>query len=148
MIKHQRAFTLIEVMIVVAIIAILAAIALPSYNDYIIRSKLTDAVNGMSTMRVQMEQYYLDNRTYLTSDTFTPPCLAPSTQGQFTIACEEGDLGPNKYVIKAKGVPGSVVADFQYSLDQQNLHVTLALKNGWGLAPVVNCWITSRGQTC
>lgn len=59
-----RGFTLIEVMITVAIVAILAAVALPSYNDYIRRGQLPEAFAGMADLRVKMEQYYQDNRNY------------------------------------------------------------------------------------
>ena len=60
-------FTLVELMIVVAIIAILAAIAVPSYNDYVTRSKLQEAHTNLAAARVNMEQYYQDNRVYTTA---------------------------------------------------------------------------------
>ncbi len=57
-------FTLIEVMITVAVIAILAAVALPSYIEYVTRSKLVEAKTNLSDMRTRLEQYFLDNRKY------------------------------------------------------------------------------------
>ena len=59
-----RGFTLIEVMIVVAIVAVLAAIALPNYADYVKRGKIIEATSALSDLRTRYEQYYLDNRTY------------------------------------------------------------------------------------
>jgi type IV pilus assembly protein PilE len=53
----SRGFTLIEIMIVVAIVAILAAIAMPAYSDYITRGKVLDATNGLQSVRTQLEQY-------------------------------------------------------------------------------------------
>ena len=54
----QKGFTLIELMIVVAIIGILAAIAIPAYQDYTVRSKVTEAVAGMSAAKVAISEYY------------------------------------------------------------------------------------------
>ena len=56
----DRGFTLIELMITVAIIAILAAVALPAYSTYVTRARITDAVKGLSEMRLKMEQYFQD----------------------------------------------------------------------------------------
>ena len=57
-------FTLIEIMITVAVIAIIAAVALPSYFDYVTRSRLVEARANLADMRTRMEQFFLDNRTY------------------------------------------------------------------------------------
>ncbi len=57
-------FTLIEVMITVAVVAIIAAVALPNYFDYIARSRLVEAKTNLADMRTRLEQFFLDNRTY------------------------------------------------------------------------------------
>ena len=65
-----RGFTLLEMLVTVATLAIVAAIALPSYIDYITRSKIVEATSGLNEMRVRLEQFFADNRQYPTA------CLA------------------------------------------------------------------------
>src|SRR6185295_2455470 len=62
--RNSAGFTLIEAMITVAVIAILAAIALPNYFDYITRSRIVEAKTNLADMRTRLEQYFLDNRAY------------------------------------------------------------------------------------
>jgi type IV pilus assembly protein PilE len=62
--KKTSGFTLIELMIVVAIIAILVAVALPSYRSYVIKAKRADATNMLTDIANQQIQYFMDNRAY------------------------------------------------------------------------------------
>ncbi len=57
--KMQQGFTLIELMIVVAIIGILAAIAIPAYQDYTIRAKITEALTLASSAKTSVSEYYI-----------------------------------------------------------------------------------------
>ena len=62
--RHQRGFTLIELMITVAVIGILAAVAYPSYTQYIVRANRSAAQSFMFSVANKQEQYMLDARIY------------------------------------------------------------------------------------
>jgi type IV pilus assembly protein PilA len=61
--KAQKGFTLIELMIVIAIVGILAAIALPAYQDYIVRAKLSEALAAMAEAKTTIAEYVAANGT-------------------------------------------------------------------------------------
>lgn len=61
---RQRGFTLIELMIVVVVVAILAAIAFPAYRDYVIRSNRATAKSVLTQVADRQEQFYVANKRY------------------------------------------------------------------------------------
>lgn len=140
-------FTLIEVMIVVAIVAILAAIALPSYRDYILRGRLVDATNLLSAGRANMERYFQDNRTYAIVGSIKPPCDSSQpglTLGSFTLSCT---TGATTYLLTAQG--SGQAANFSYTVDQTGTQSTTITTGGpWPAVAAATCWVTKRGQTC
>lgn len=143
-------FSLIELLITLAIIGVLVAWALPSYKDYVTRGNLVTATNALSSSRVQMEQYFQDNRTYMATTTtpvFTPPCSSISSTAYtpFTVVCS--NLSATGYLITATGNSGTSVAGFAYTIDQSANQQTTALPASWGTVPQ-SCWIVKKGSGC
>jgi type IV pilus assembly protein PilE len=148
-------FTLIELMIVVAVIGILAAIALPSYRDYVLRGHLVTLTNDLQALRVKTEQYYQDNRSYLdagtTSASITSPCngtsgatktvSSPTKPTPYTLTCTS-TATTFKATIKGSGV----VDGFIYTIDQSD-NKTSTMSPAWGGA-TASCWIMRKGDSC
>jgi type IV pilus assembly protein PilA len=67
--KAQQGFTLIELMIVIAIVGILAAIALPAYQDYIVRSKMSEPLAALAEAKTTVAEYVAANGSYPTNMT-------------------------------------------------------------------------------
>ena len=130
--NYAKGFTLIELMVVVAVIGILASFAIPAYSDYVIRGKLIEGTSALSDGRVKIEQFFQDNRTYVGG-----PCPAATTN--FTYTCT--GLSLTNYLIAANGT-GSL-SGFSYSINQANAKTSTT---PWGNG--ATCWIMKRGDTC
>jgi type IV pilus assembly protein PilE len=149
---RQRAFTLIELMVVLAIIAVLAAIAVPIYSDDTLRARLTDGTDALAVMQAQMERYYQDNRTYAaytnaaTNQTVNPPCLMPTTTGTFTVSCTD----PTDTAYQAQAVGSGQTAGFTYTIDQDGVRSTASVPANWPalVATPCNVWVVKKGQPC
>jgi type IV pilus assembly protein PilE len=146
--SRQRGFTLIEVMITVAIVAILAAIALPAYQDSITRGKLIDATVKLGDYRMQMEKWFLDNRTYLSgggSCGIAPP--TPDAKDPFELQCGPPVPTATTYTIRAVGRPaGGMSASFTFTVDQANTRTSSGDGGSW--AGNSNCWAVRKDGSC
>lgn len=99
--KKQAGFTLIELMIVVAIIGILAAIALPAYQDYTIRAKVSECSGIIAACKTSVSEYYAsenampaDNTEAGCATTETQYCSAPAVaNGVITVTASASATG-------------------------------------------------------
>lgn len=138
--KQQKGFTLIELMIVVVVIGILAAVAVPAYTDYVIRGKIPEATSALATARVRLEQHFQDNRSYTTY-------ICANTSGKyFNISCSAGPTATT-YTLEAAGKDS--MAGFVYTVDESNnmtTEIADPAPSGWHGDN--NCWITKKGGQC
>ena len=157
--QRQDGFTLIELLITMVVLAVLAAIAVPNYTDYVRRGKIPEATSNLQAMRTKMEQYYQDNRTYpgacVTAAPGAGQIQVPTLQ-HFTITCPGANLSPTTYKILATGgVSGGdqSLAGIEYSIDQGNARSTTvtastAMTNAGYAAGTVPCWVSKKPALC
>lgn len=132
-----KGFTLIELMITVAIVAILASIALPSYQEYVTRARITEATSTLADLRIRMEQYYQDNRTYVGG-----PCApAAGIAKFFNYTCSVAPTA-TAYTLQAAGEASEGMGSYNYTVDQSNAK-TSTVEGGSG-----SCWIMKKGGSC
>jgi type IV pilus assembly protein PilE len=141
-------FTLIELMVTIAIVAILSSVAVPMYSDYVRRGQLPEAFTNLADYRVKMEQYYQDNRNYGTAacaDIAGGPSwanFAPANAKYFGYACALTNAGQG-YTITATGSTARAIGH-TYTVNHSNTQATTSFK---GSAVVKTCWM-AKGDEC
>jgi type IV pilus assembly protein PilE len=144
--RTQAGFTLIELMIVVAVIGILAAIAYPMYGDYVTRSQIIDGTTKLGDFRTQMERFFMDNRTYLGAGANGCGILdRPAGAGDyFGITCVRTAGPPETYLVTATGVRGGVTG-FVYTVDQANAKTSAGTGGRYTNGA---CWALRKDGSC
>lgn len=135
--RAANGFTLVEIMVTLAIIGILTAVALPSYRDYVLRARLTEAFAGLSAIQPAAEQLWSNTRSFSTVATLLPPNTT-----SFSYAAS--NVGPASYAVTATGA--AQAAGFIFTIDQSGARATTGAPAGWTLN--ATCWIDKRSGQC
>lgn len=137
----QRGFTLIEVMIVVAIVAILAAIALPSYDEYVKRGQIVAGITPLADMGAKMEQHFQDKRKYDGACTANSIAPVPAATPRFMYSCIPAT---STFTVTATG-RGSMNG-FIFVLNEKGERTTTGAGSGWTRG--TNCWSIRKDGSC
>jgi type IV pilus assembly protein PilE len=137
--RPSRGFTLIELMIAIAVVAILTAIALPSYQAYVQRSKVPVALDGLSAYATRMEQRYQDVGNYANGTACG--VTLPTGLANFTLTCALTGSGGSGFLATATG--SGPMNGYAYTIDNNGARATTAHPKGAN----TTCW-TTRGSTC
>lgn len=134
-IDKRLGFTLIELMISVAVISILAAISYPSYTKYLVRGKRAEGRATLMDAAARMESYYSDNNRYTNADNTLPPGIGTSSEnGHYSLSVTASGTYQT-YVLAA--TPATFTDD-----ECGTLTLTQAgVKSVTGTAPIPDCWV-------
>ena len=141
--RPATGFTLLETMIVAALVGVLAALALPSYETYIKRSRILDAVTRLADARARMDDYYLDQRTYVDDAGHCGVPAATSTTDYFIVECQATST---TFLVTASGMATKGMSAFVYTIDHAGHRATISVPGGWSRAD--DCWTIRKDGLC
>jgi type IV pilus assembly protein PilE len=141
--KKMHGFSLIELMIVVVVVGILAAIAMPAYTDFIARGKIAQGTEALSEAKVRMEQVFNSNRSYKLSDGKCPDFSASISDVPFTIAHDPA-CTETTFTLKITGKSVNGMSGYWYSINESNEKKSATPTN----TGTNNCWLMSKGTSC
>jgi len=133
--SNQYGFSLIEMMIVVAIIGLLASIAVPGYQDYVKSGNAAEAPANLANCRVQAEQFFQDNFTYVGF------ACNPADAKFFDYAVN--DQTATTYTLAATGKSSQNMGNFAFTVNQDN-----AKTSTYDGTTGATCWLTSSSGSC
>jgi len=147
--RSASGFTLIEIMIAVVVVAILTAIALPSYTDYMRRAKIAEATSSLSDLRLRAEKFFADNRTYQNAAANDVGFNETITGARyFSYNCTSGNA--QTFTCTATGVAGQGMGGFSYTINESNVRASnhSAALNAAGWPDCATRWIDKKGDAC
>lgn len=141
---HEKGMSLLELMVVVAIVGILAAIAVPAYTDHIIRGKIAQGTEALSEAKIRMEQYFNTKRTYET-DMGTGACpdlfSGLFSDTPFTVAMS--NCTQTSFTITATGSSTKGMTGYTYTIDQAGEKTSKTPS----VSATQSCWLMTKGAT-
>ncbi|MFZ2387081.1 MAG: type IV pilin protein [Polaromonas sp.] len=137
--KKNRGFTLIELMITVAVVAILASVAYPSYTQYIVRANRSSAVSFVMNLASKQEQYNLDARSYTNQLSLLGAATIPaevSNNYNVTVTADN-TVAPPVYSVTAVPIGNQLARDTQCGTLSINQTGTKTIS---GTGTLGKCW--------
>jgi type IV pilus assembly protein PilE len=141
--NDEKGFTLLELMIVVAIAGILAAIAVPAYTEHIARGRIAQATQDLSEAKVRMEQVFNSNSSYLATLAGVAAAACPDFSNLFAntgFTVATSNCTATTYTLTATGSSAGGMSGYSYTINQ-NGEKTSTTPSRTGTH---NCWLMSK----